>query len=164
MSSLDPFGGPPRPAGGYGTFKPRSKGNDGMAIWKNLEGSAKDFGSTVGSQLTGKGSRGWQGFNGILAIVNMVFGAIFLMLSVKMGDVVLLATAIAVGAVPGTAFACAAYRCCELHEFVHLLRFVSFVFCLDGGRSRPPSRRTEVPCGECVHSHSMPSCTSVHLS
>lgn len=96
MSSLDPFGGPPsRPIGGYSGYKSRSNNGDGL--WKNLEGTARDFGSTVGSQLTGKGARGWNGFNGILSMADMLFGIFFLLFSVKMGDVVLFATAMAVG-------------------------------------------------------------------
>lgn len=98
MSSLDPFGGPPsRPIGGYSGYKPRAKAGDAGGLWKNLGQTANDLGSTVGSQLTGKGARGWNGFNGILSVADMLFGVIFLLCSVKMGDVVLFATAIAVG-------------------------------------------------------------------
>ena len=114
MSSLDPFGGPPsRPIGGYGGYKPRSKNGDGL--WENLEGTAREFGSTVGSQLTSKGARGWNGFNGILSMADMLFGLVFLFCSVKMGDVVLFATAIAVGALSAywapLAFCCGILTC-----------------------------------------------------
>jgi hypothetical protein len=99
MSGLDPFGGPlSGQMGGYGTPKTRSKVGGGSGLWQSVEGTARDVGTALSSQFMGKGSRGWDGINGILSLIDMLFGVIFLLFSVKMGDAVLFATAISVGA------------------------------------------------------------------
>jgi hypothetical protein len=145
MSSLDPFGGPPsRPIAAYGSYKPRGKTGDASVLWKNLEGTARDFGSTVGQQLSGQG-RGWNGFSGILNLVDLLFGGVFLLFSVKMGDVVLLATAIAVGATSAVSRAALPSSSCNAPPQYSIVCHIVLLACFCGSKAENTVRQCSNP-------------------